>query len=464
MSFTQAELEKKLAELIDSHNVPGAQLAVLDGDTITEVAAGVLSLRTGSPVTTDALFLPGSIGKLYTATLVLMLADEGLIDLDEPVRTYLPDFEVRDQHARDTVTVRNLLTHTSGFDGDVFIDTGRGDDALERYITEIADLPQICEPGKIWSYSNSGFSVLGRLIEVVWDTVYETALRDRLLAPLGLEHSVVFPEDVIPHPNSVGHVPTPRTRSRTSSARCGACTAPAARWAPRWSPAPVTCSGSRCCTSTAASPPTAPGCSRPTRSPRPRRRRSRWSTTPCSARRGVSAGSWTTSATSRSSATTGTRWARTPSCASRPSSGSASACRPTSRARCRCTASSPPGCSRSSSASRRGRTRRRSPRRWSPTRAGTSARYQREGLVFEIGQAEDGSLIATIDAFHAAAEMQDLPPMVDLPLVPVERDQSFLLKLPIADSDLIAAFFNPDDESAAPTYLHFGGRAHKRVV
>ena len=83
MSFTQAELEKKLAELIDKHHVPGAQLAVLDGDTITEVAAGVLSLRTGSPVTTDALFLPGSIGKLYTATLVLMLADEGLIDLDQ---------------------------------------------------------------------------------------------------------------------------------------------------------------------------------------------------------------------------------------------------------------------------------------------------------------------------------------------------------------------------------------------
>ena len=90
------------------------------------------------------------------------------------MRTYLPDFEVRDQHARDTVTVRDLLTHTSGFDGDVFLDTGRGDDALERYVAEIADLPQIAAPGTIWSYSNSGFSVLGRLIEVVSDTVYET--------------------------------------------------------------------------------------------------------------------------------------------------------------------------------------------------------------------------------------------------------------------------------------------------
>src|SRR3954454_15269869 len=109
MAISQVELEKKLAELVDKHDVPGAQLAVLDGDNLTEVAAGVLSLRTGCPATTDALFLPGSIGKLYTATLVLMLAEEGRIDLDATVRTYLPEFEVRDPHARDTVTVRDLL-------------------------------------------------------------------------------------------------------------------------------------------------------------------------------------------------------------------------------------------------------------------------------------------------------------------------------------------------------------------
>jgi len=90
--------------------------------------------------------------------------------------------------------------------------------------------------------------------------------------------------------------------------------------------------------------------------------------------------------------------------------------------------------------------------------------YQREGLAFEVAQAADGSLTASINATHAAAEMQDLPPMDDLPLVPVERDQSFLLKLPISDSDLLAVFFNPEDDAAAPTYLHFGGRAHKRVL
>src|SRR4051794_32380386 len=106
--FTAADLEKKLAELLDRHNVPGAQLAVLDGDSVTEVAAGVLSLRTGLAATPDALFLPGSIGKVYTATLILMLVGDGTLDLDVPIRTYLPHFRVRDTHARDVVTARHL--------------------------------------------------------------------------------------------------------------------------------------------------------------------------------------------------------------------------------------------------------------------------------------------------------------------------------------------------------------------
>ena len=131
------------------------------------------AMRTGCPVPTDALFLPGSIGKVYTATLVMMLADEGKLDLDTPIRHYLPDFEVHDAHARDTVTVRHLLTHTSGFDGDLFIDTGRGDDALARYVAGCADLPQIVDPGRIWSYSNSGYAILGRLVEVLSGVTFE---------------------------------------------------------------------------------------------------------------------------------------------------------------------------------------------------------------------------------------------------------------------------------------------------
>ena len=205
--FSPAELEKKLSELIDAHGVPGAQLSVLDGDQLTEVAAGVLSQRTGCPSRADALFLPGSIGKLYTATLVMMLVDEGKLDLDTPIRHYLPDFEVRDAHARDTVTARHLLTHTSGFDGDHFTDTGRGDDALARYVAGCADLPQIVDPGRIWSYSNSGYAILGRIVEVLTGITFEEALRERLFTPLALTSTVSFADEAIVHPVAVGHVP-----------------------------------------------------------------------------------------------------------------------------------------------------------------------------------------------------------------------------------------------------------------
>lgn len=211
--FSQDELGARLGQLIEKHNVPGAQLAVLDGDQLVESAAGVLSLRTGWATTPDALFLPGSIGKVYTATLVTMLVGEGKLDLDTPIRTYLPDFEVADAEARDVVTLRHLLTHTSGFDGDRFSDTGRGDDALARYVAGCNDLPQIAAPGKIWSYSNSSYAILGRIVEVVAEQPFEVVLRERLFGPLQLASTVSFAEEAIVHPTSVGHVPDPEDPS-----------------------------------------------------------------------------------------------------------------------------------------------------------------------------------------------------------------------------------------------------------
>src|SRR5215475_3891819 len=203
--YAQEELQTRLSELIAEHGVPGAQLAVLDGDEIVETAAGVLSLRTNCAATADALFLPGSIGKLYTATLIMMLVDAGELDLGATLRTYLPMFAVQDKDAAATVTLRHLLTHTSGFDGDHFTDTGRGDDALALYVAGCADLPQIAPPGLIWSYSNSGFSILGRIVEVLHGKTFEEVLREQIFEPLGLEHTVSFADEAITHPVSVGH-------------------------------------------------------------------------------------------------------------------------------------------------------------------------------------------------------------------------------------------------------------------
>lgn len=462
MSFTRGQLEKKLAELIETHHVPGAQLAVLDGDEITEVAAGVLSIRTGSPVTTDALFLPGSIGKLYTATLVLMLADEGRIDLDQPVKTYLPDFEVRDAHARDTVTVRDLLRHASGFDGDVFIDTGRGDDALPRYMKEIVDLPQIADPGTIWSYSNSGFSILGRLVEVVGGTVFETAMKERLLGPLGLQHSVVFPEEVIPHPNAVGHEPDPENPDalRVSDPwglyrSCGpmgaslvASAGDVLRFALLHLDGGVAADGTRLLSSDIVAAAQEPQILLVDDT--------------------VLGEAW------------GLGWILDHFGEvavighDGNSLGQNAFMRVAPEHRfgfcLQTNVESALSMYRELAAwlfeERLGVTPRQDPAPLASAVVADPERYvgayRREGLDFVIGAHEDGSLHATVTVSHAAGEMQSLPPMEELPLVPVERADSFLLKLPIADSDLLAVFFDPADEAGVPTYLHFGGRAHRR--
>ena len=190
--FTDKQLGAKLSALIAKHDVPGAQLAVLDGDEIVETAAGVLSLRTRCPVSVDALFLPGSIGKLYTATLVMQLVDAGRIELDSPIRAYLPEFHVQDEKAAEEVTARNLLTHTSGFDGDRLTDTGRGDDALALYVSGCADLPQIAPPGLIWSYGNSGYSILGRIVQMLHGKTFGRGPpRAHLRAALSRAHRLV---------------------------------------------------------------------------------------------------------------------------------------------------------------------------------------------------------------------------------------------------------------------------------
>ena len=128
-SFDAASWHERLSELIQRHRVPGATLGILHGGEITDTGVGVLSTATGVEVTPGSLFQIGSITKVWTATLVMQLVDEGGLDLDAPVVDALPGFRVADPVVTRTVTMRHLLTHTSGIDGDLFIDTGRGDDS-----------------------------------------------------------------------------------------------------------------------------------------------------------------------------------------------------------------------------------------------------------------------------------------------------------------------------------------------
>ena len=202
------DLRDALSARIEAKGVPGASAAVLFDGQVVEAAAGVLNLRTGVEATPDSLFQIGSITKVYTASLVMQLVDAGSVELDAPVRLYLPEFAVADAEASEAITVRHLLSHTAGFDGgDFFYDGGRGDDTLARYVAALAQLDQLSAPGEIWSYNNAGFTVLGRLVEVVTGQLWDDALRERLVEPAGLDHSVTFAEDALLFRTAGGHQP-----------------------------------------------------------------------------------------------------------------------------------------------------------------------------------------------------------------------------------------------------------------
>jgi dipeptidyl aminopeptidase/acylaminoacyl peptidase/CubicO group peptidase (beta-lactamase class C family) len=204
-----AHWQRRLDTLAAKHGVPGAALGILRGDELVEAATGVVFKDTGLATTADSLFQIGSISKVWTATLVLQLVDEGLLDLDAPIIEVLPELRLGDPDVAKQVTMRHLLTHTSGIDGDVFTDTGRGDDCLEKYVDGLADVGQNHPLGATWSYCNSGFSLAGRVIEKLTGKTWDQVLRERILIPLGLEHTVTLPEEAMLHRAAVGHVGEP---------------------------------------------------------------------------------------------------------------------------------------------------------------------------------------------------------------------------------------------------------------
>ena len=202
----RAWLARRLPELIAQHGVPGAAVAVLAGGEVVDAAAGVLSTATGVEATPDSVFQIGSITKVWTATLVLQLVDEGRVDLDAPVRRYLPEFRIADEQAAASITVRQLLSHTGGFEGDIFTDTGPGDDCVEKFVATLGDVPQLFAPGEQFSYNNAGYCVLGRLVEVLRDKPFDQALRDHVVTPLGLTHVAMGPAEAIMFRAAIGHL------------------------------------------------------------------------------------------------------------------------------------------------------------------------------------------------------------------------------------------------------------------
>lgn len=186
-------------------DIPGVAVGVWVGGKEVFASHGVTSRDNPLPVDADTVFLLGSVSKTFTATALMRLAAEGRIDLDSPVRHYVPELELADEQAAAELTVFNLLNHTAGLGVRLIVETGDGDDALAGYVARMRELDQIAPVGARASYSQAGYNLLGRIIEKVTGLTFEAAVVSLVLEPVGLSNTVYAPADVMVRRFAVGH-------------------------------------------------------------------------------------------------------------------------------------------------------------------------------------------------------------------------------------------------------------------
>jgi len=153
------ELHTFIEQAMAHYHIPGVAVGVYHNGAQQVGGLGVTNVDHPLAVDAHTLYQIGSISKTFTGTTAMRLAEQGKLDLDAPIRTYLPDLKLADAEATERVTMKHLLTHTGGWEGDYFDDLGAGDDALAKMTVAMADVPHIAPLGTLWSYNNAGFAL-----------------------------------------------------------------------------------------------------------------------------------------------------------------------------------------------------------------------------------------------------------------------------------------------------------------
>lgn len=187
---------------------PGLSIAVWHRNRLYASASGVANTSVGTRASVDTLFQIGSITKAFTSSLIMLLVDAGSLDLDLPLKRYLPDFHVADSDAVANVTTRHLLSHTSGLESDIYVDDRwEQGNAIARYVDRCFLLPQVHKDfGRRFSYSNAAYVMAGRLIETLAGMPWARAIEELIFEPLGMTHSISSPLQALRHSVATGHM------------------------------------------------------------------------------------------------------------------------------------------------------------------------------------------------------------------------------------------------------------------
>ena len=173
-----------------SADAPGAAVIVVQkGEILYRGARGLANLELGVPLRPESVFRIGSVTKQFTAAAILLLAEEGKLSISDPITKFLPDYQVQGR----LVTIQHLLSHTSGIPNYTEVPawraTLRNDVSVQQLVDIFQDKPFDFAPGERWKYDNSGYILLGAIIEKISGEKYADFLRTRIFEPLGMKNS-----------------------------------------------------------------------------------------------------------------------------------------------------------------------------------------------------------------------------------------------------------------------------------
>ncbi len=207
--LNSAELAARVEAVIDEHatrlRVGGVVAGVDVAGARTLTARGTANLSTQQPFSHGTSWLIGSVTKVLTATVLMRAVERGDVDLDTTVKAYVPEFDLRDRHAADAITVRMLLNHSNGIDADGLGPVTRPDRTASRSYTDVlTGRGVLFEPGRCLHYSNPGFVLAARVIEESTGLSFEHALQTELFGPADLRDSVLLEHGRLPDSAAVG--------------------------------------------------------------------------------------------------------------------------------------------------------------------------------------------------------------------------------------------------------------------
>lgn len=216
----------------DLHNLDGvgASIAIAEkGKVVLSLGVGQTCSRDGKRATRETIYRVGSVTKVFTAATILALMEKGHLDLADPVRKHLPSFRLADPEASEAVTIQRLLQHQSGIPEPSVIETAKLPQA--RWYETLAQRRTWFPPGRLWSYSNAGFGLLGSVIEERAAMPYEAAVEKSVLAPLALADTFFDAAKAVERgPAACGHLGAGSDRRPVKVTEDFLPNAPGSRW------------------------------------------------------------------------------------------------------------------------------------------------------------------------------------------------------------------------------------------